>query len=452
MTTVLYIAMKLLPANPVRLSLVLALLFLPSLAWSMVYRVPKLVLDPIILLAVENFLPVLLRPVARALWVTLCAVMLLLEWNVFPESYGFYMGMIGTALNSSHGLSIAAIFVILTLFVFIPMPVPSAAVRRAFLIAAGACYFTAIFAKAIPWGKENLVWLRLPMLRAVQVAESDGDRLLHASVIGPSSDAQVAAYLYSEFERASPSFTPRKILVLLLESWGETPQALETLVNEISSPSRAVEAWGHTGFRGSTLPGEMRELCGHALNFERPAQIGPNCLPQKFARLGFDTAALHGYDGVFYYRNLLYPNLGFARSYFKSDMSTIAVCGGAFAGICDDAVADRAIKLLAAPGPRFVYMMSLTAHLPVDDKTLVRDYVAKYKSVLPGTVSQKVNRALISHVLTQLDRLAPWQCDTLVYFAGDHNPPLAVAEASALPLGMVPYLLVRLGASCNIAK
>lgn len=428
------------------------ILCLPSLAWSIIYRSPKVVLDVILFLPVEAFLISSLRPVFRVLWLILCGLMLLLEWNIFPESYGFYLSMFGTSLNSSHGRSIAAIFVLLIVFVFIPMPVPSAAVRRVFLIAASACYIVAIFTKVSPWGKENLVWLRLPMLRAAQVAVTDGDRFLNASVIGSGGDAQVAAHLYSELERPNPSFTPRKILVLLLESWGETPQALETLVSDISSPSRRVVAWGHTGFHGSTLPGEMRELCGHALDFERPTQLQPTCLPQKFAGLGFDTVAFHGYDGVFYYRNLLYPSLGFAQSYFKADMVNMAVCGGAFAGICDDAVADRAIELLAAPGPRFVYIMSLTAHLPVDDKTMVRNYVAKYKSVLPGTISQKVNRALISHVLTQLDRRAPWQCDTLVYFAGDHNPPLAIAEASALPPGKVPYLLVRLGASCNASN
>ncbi|MDH4742997.1 sulfatase-like hydrolase/transferase [Sphingomonas sp. CBMAI 2297] len=418
-------------------------LVLPSLAWSMVYRQPKLVADTLLMIPIELFLPKLARPFWRLAWITACGAMLLLEWNIFFESYGFYAHLLFEIALTGHGLAIIGAILFFAIFLFLPIPSPK---RRLQLLAIGTCaYLFVIGVKALPWGKEHLAWIRIPIVRALQVSISDGPRAFR-SVLGQDA-APVTHRLYDALS-ARPEAAPAKILIILVESWGERPADLAHIRDALAAmPSVSQIELGYNAFHGSTLPAEVRELCGMALDFAHPEKLNRNCLPRRFATAGYATTAFHGYDGFFYSRDIIYPGLGFQRSYFKPDLSALAECAGAFNGACDDAVVDNAVNLLARPGRQFVYMMSLTAHAPVAATSLARPYATTMLSALPGDPGQKLNRALIVRAVQRIHATMNGQ-DALLYIAGDHNPPGAEQEFQ-VPAGKTPYLLIRLSGAAQ---
>lgn len=429
-------------------TLIPRLLFLvaaPSIAWSLTYRSPKFVLDVVLLLALEPFLPRGLTIPVRLVWVLICGVMLLLEWNILPESYGFYLGMLSPVSGSQQGIATVAALTLLALFVAVPAQVRAFLQPRRTLAACLLIYVIAITAKVSPWGEVNLVDLRLPILRAAQVAATDGRRLFTDSVLGKDPPTDVVGGILHSMVLQHPDTVPEKLLVVVIESWGETPESLQKLLLTLTSQRMSILASGYTAYKGSTLPGEVRELCGHSLNFSRVNHLGAGCLPRILMQQGFHTTALHGYNGFFYYRNLVYPNLGFEDVFFKPELATLADCGGAFSGACDDAVVDTAVRLLLRPGKQFVYMMSLSGHEPVADETLGRAYVRLAEVPLGGSPSQTVNRALVARALHQVFEGLLKNERAWVYVVGDHNPPTLMSAEQTLPVGRVPYVLFNLG-------
>lgn len=411
-------------------------LILPSLAWSSVYRQFKLVADPLLLIPVELFLPRVARPLFRFVWIAACGMMLLLEWNIFFESYRFYAQLLASIALTGHGATILAAILLFALF--LALPLPRVRHRGRFLAVGATLYLAVVGAKMLPWGKEHLAWIRVPMLRAAQVAISDGPRAF-GSVVGDAGGL-ITHRLYDETARTPPSALPPKMLVVLLESWGERPDDLARLGTAVAVlPGVGRIETGYNRFHGSTLPAEVRELCGRKLDFAHPEALGGYCLPRRLAEAGYGTAAFHGYDGFFYSRDIIYPALGFQRSFFRPDLKNLPQCGGAFEGACDDAVLDRAIATINRPGRQFVYMMSLTAHAPVAAASLARPYVSAARLKIEGDQSQALNRALAMEAVRRM----AGSPGALVYIAGDHNPPGAEQELG-LPAGRTPYLLVRI--------
>lgn len=415
----------------------LSYLVLPTIVWSLVYREPKVVADVLPLAILEGFVWRPIARIARLLWCLLCVSMLLLEWNIFPESYQFYLTLMVRAASFPQGRAIAVGLGMLAVFAVLPRP------RRpapATAICGLALYALLFGAKIWPVTKPHLTWLRQPAPRAMQVAWSDLARVWTVSVAPDRYDArshghaQLAAWV-------AASDRPSKILVILLESWGETPADMARLVaatRRAASPTEAVA--GYTAYSGPTLSGEIRDLCGSVLSFRNvDASIG-QCLPRAAGRVGYSATAFHGYDGYFYSRQILYPQIGFTRTWFAPDFGDADRCGGAFDGICDDIVLAKAIDQLRAAGPQFVYMMSLSAHEPVALSLGDRAYVrATPGSSLNG---RRVNEALLRLAVAQARRIAhDGQEDVVLYVAGDHNPP--GEDARGLPAGKVPYLLMR---------
>jgi len=422
-----------------RIAVHLIIALLPTLAWSVIYRSPKVVLDPLILLAVEPFLFRWFRLPVRCMWLLLCGVALLLEWNIFPESYGFYLSLLPGVAGTPHGGSIIAALLLLAIFALLPRPEVPSRRRCCLLVGAAAIYLGMTLAKASPWGRENLVWMRVPALRAVQVMISDGDRLLRASIVGPGQ-SQITHRLYDMIRQPGPAARPPKILIVLLEAWGETPKDLRAIARELAMQNVGRVEYGYNRYHGSTLPSEIRELCGRNLDFQSFDNLGGECLPHRLAAEGYQSTAFHGYDGFFYSRNIVYPALGFQRIYFRTNLARLPECPGAFPGTCDDSVAGLALAELARPGKRLVYMMSLTAHEPVSPAVLAREYVTHAPTLGSPTQSQRINRALVWHIVEHLGRRLPK--GTLVYFGGDHNPPSE--SETDLPKNQVPYIMVRL--------
>lgn len=435
-----------LPSKPaVKLLRTTTLLLLPSMAWTLFYHKPKLVLDVLLLWGLEPFLPLLAQIIVRTLWISLCGSMLLLEWNIYPESYLFYLGMLPSISDSQQGLAVLATLLLLLIFILVPIGPVRIRYPKRLLLAILLVYSCTAALKLSTWGRENLVNLRLPFLRALQVAAISGQQIGSVSVVGNGDTVNVRGNFYERLRVMPTDVVPQKILVVMLESWGETPEGLQQLKNELTSESVVVLQDGYTPYRGSTLPGEVRELCGRKLDFREIGFSGEGCMPRNLKYLNYHTTAYHGYEGFFYYRNVIYPALGFDDIYFRPQLASQDQCLGAFKGACDDAVLDAALEKLFLPGKQFVYVMSLTAHEPVSEETLNRSYIKQAAKLPALSNTQRVNRSLITYTVKQVQAVGEsYDMPVWIYFAGDHNPPSDSEEYADIPSGHVPYMLIQI--------
>lgn len=420
-----------------------AYLILPSLAFSLVYRGPRLVLDPFLLLLVEAALPAWSRRMLRLAWILVCGAVVLMEWNIYPESYLFYASMLTRILFTPHGAGILGAMVFTMGFLLLPSRImqPNLKLLPVVLL----LYALAVASKGPIWMEQNHVWLRVPLGRAVQASIYERQRFGWSVTGGQDAAAfQVTHRLYDVLGQTPDAALPSKVMVFMMESWGERGGDLEVLRRGLMKiPGVDTVSSGYAQYRGSTLPGEVRELCGAKLDFKNPKALGGGCLPKRFRALGYKTTAFHGYEGIFYSRDVIYPALGFQKIYFKRNLKEAALCGGAFPGRCDDETAKLAIAAAARPGAQFTYMMTLSAHAYVDPKTLTRPYVAANPSGLKtGSDGQKLNRALIQQVVREA-AANPDLRGALLYFSGDHNPAEEAAMLG-LPDSQTPFFLVRL--------
>jgi hypothetical protein len=420
----------------VHTTLLVAYLVLPSLVWTLVYRDPKIVADVLLLLVLEGLSPGWMARTIRLGWCLLCGSMLLLEWNIFPESYAFYFGLMIRAASFPQGRAVVIGFLLLVAFMALP---PPRRTRRRTTVALLALYAALTVLKLAPQSKPYVVWLRQPALRALQVAWTDLPRLASSSVAPPAYDALTPGHVRLRSWIDEGDRAPDKVMILLLESWGQAPATFRRLVERMGSASGAslVES-GYTPYAGPTLAGEVRELCGRVLSFRSIDASLSDCLPKRSRERGYVATAFHGYEAYFYNRQIIYPQIGFSKSFFAPDLDGLDRCGGAFDGICDDAVLARALGQLGRPGRQFVYMMSLSAHEPVSPDMALRPYIRRIPGPLDGP---RVNAALIRLAVLQMAR-RDRDGDRVLYIVGDHNPP-GGEEAQALPPGKVPYILFR---------
>lgn len=242
-------------------------------------------------------------------------------------------------------------------------------------------------------------------------------------------------------------YRPDQIYINVMESWMDSRSGLAGL-EEVAKTAFGARL-KHTGsgykpWSGGTLNGELRELCGLVDPVTRIRDVPTDdCLPNVLAAQGYETIAAHGYKGMFYLRSLLYPRLGFKKTYFLEDVqASVPVCAGAFRGACD---LDLFKHVLQHDGSkhRLVYLMSLQSHEPVPD-VLMQGLVQKAEG---ETRAVLVARAYIIGVIRHLAAQPDLGCTARVYFVGDHPPPSIVNAGLEGAAPAVSYLQLDLAAT-----
>lgn len=409
-----------------------ALIFLPSATWSVIFRQPLFVSDPLLFVPLEMLLPRCLKLIFRFSWVFLVSYGLLIRWGIYPEAYAFYLNVALQSLGSpqSSAILVAVSFLFLTLFVPIGLSVSR---KHPALIFALALFCSLNFVKMAKGGQDWLASVKTPTLRAISHVVTDPSLAFF-------SRESVGAVMYDPLlADLSKRSAPPKVLIIVLEAWGENAQSLTAVKDQALSMGFDNVTAGFVSYRGATLAGEVRVLCGQSLDYADPRQSLIDCLPRRLSVSGYDTVSIHGNSGLFYYRHLLYPEIGFARRRFADELPQRTFCGGAFVGHCDDDVISDAFEELKAPGPRLVYVMSLSAHIPVSGAILSRGYIRSVPKQLVGQASQTVNRAAIILALSKAREL---KGRSIIYFVGDHNPA-GDLETTKVTDGRVPFLMVH---------
>jgi hypothetical protein len=247
---------------------------------------------------------------------------------------------------------------------------------------------------------------------------------------------------------------PRRMLVVLSESWGKLADdvAERMILEPVDTPAIAAkyEVSHHTvRFGGSTVPGEFRELCGVATTSvsPRPEQVpAGTCLPAQLRSLGYQTVAAHGFSGAFFNRQAWYPAVGFSEAYFARELSDAGVgparCGSVFRGLCDADVFSWLVRTFPDTGTRqFLYWVTLNAHMPVTPQTGMDCSLSEALKAPTICSLAALNRAVLQTV-------ADWAVsdsarDTVIVVVGDHPPPLANSRTRQLyDPDVVPYVVL----------
>jgi hypothetical protein len=176
-------------------------------------------------------------------------------------------------------------------------------------------------------------------------------------------------------------------------------------------------------FKGGTLNGELRGLCGLKINPMTLVLTEENisdCIPQIASKASWETYAVHGNTGGFYDRSNVYERVGFKHRFFYRELkgNGASVCDDAFSGICDgSAIATAIASMSPSSSKQFMHFMSLETHFPLPHNTDDLDIECrKMGSSYYIKVCDSV-RAIVNGIYSSA--IVP---DHIVIF-GDHPPP-----------------------------
>jgi phosphoglycerol transferase MdoB-like AlkP superfamily enzyme len=202
----------------------------------------------------------------------------------------------------------------------------------------------------------------------------------------------------------------------------------------------------------------MRVLCSRWSGFSALVYASDaHCLPHVMAAKGYATTALHSFEPQMFWREKVYPNMGFQQTLFRDALYARGArhCPGLFPGACDrDVPAIIGRQLRAAKQPQFIYWLTLNSHLPVigdamlDTQHCPPDLAAR----LPGHTMICRQAVVWRETLDSLDRMLadPALPPVDVLIVGDHMPPyFDQRDRSEFDPGAVPWLLLRARAASS---
>ncbi len=147
-----------------------------------------------------------------------------------------------------------------------------------------------------------------------------------------------------------------------------------------------------------------------------------NGLPWLLREQGYHAAAIHGYEGAFWNREVAYPGQGFEEFYSMEDLDASDMIG---LGISDKSMFKQAVDIMKTEQkPFFNFIITLTSHHPylldAEDATLKlreEDMDTKF-----GAYLQTIRYAdeAIGQLIQELKDAGLYE-DTVIAFYGDHH-------------------------------
>jgi len=339
--------------------------------------------------------------------------------------------------------------------------IPAAAIVMAALLSAGglfACdYFSGryqLFGSDMKKVHVNLV--RTPVLSTGYLVWKTYRR---KSGSGISMAIPSAARNLLGVSQASLLAARANFVVIVLESWGQIADPAAT--RQIASPYAATDLraryhvdLGTVPFKGPTVFGETRELCGQTFQngiAAASAQDLRACLPNFFAANGYATIGIHGFYPKVYDRMHWYPRVGFQTSLFKPDLDALGMrtCPGGLVGTCDADVVDwmtARLKLSNPEHPVYIHWASINSHIPVVD--VIGPEQARFcQNTSPALQDRTLCNwyTLVERVHLKVAQMAMAASlpPTAFVIVGDHAPPFSSSQRrSVFSQTQVPYVLL----------
>lgn len=369
----------------------------------------------------------------HVLFTLLSLASLLIGFNILPAYWAEYL--YGLAKGEFEGGSLTMLAVIALFYALLPF-IGRVSATRAERLMAASVFFVLLAVRVAVHGTNYSPALRTTAgtfaLAAVQTAtgrEANQGR-------EPASQDDFNPRLHDgEFQSAD------KILLFVMESWGERPEELAAIARALSDSGGGIKVVsGFVKYRGSTVHGELRSLCGL---LTKPSAMTSadyqNCAPRLLAGRGFRSHALHGYLPTYYGRDLIWRRMGFDATYFSPAFPEARFCPGAYHGVCDKALVEKAFSLSDGDGRSFVYALTIEGHEPV---ARAAERPATLRKIAPDlyyhSKSQLVSRQVIEAIHDSYVARAGEK--RVVFIVGDHVPP-SLKDVSPYDQGLVPYLM-----------
>jgi hypothetical protein len=409
----------------------------PTLLWSLFLQTLVICIDPLLLPIVEQKLPPRVARLCRWTWVALFSITMLYAWNIGPGTYLFY---IREALPFTPRFILCALVLATILLICF----------------AGQRHFLQRNGRASVW----IFWVGMVLLVAKTVLITD---MVHSPFFRQHLGSPVMSNIrmvvdginrnkngatvetpestFNFFVKHDKAVPPR-IVLMLIESWAETPDAIARIAGDISMQGFVVKKYGFTAYRGSTLSGEFRELCSTYVQpsdelIDKTSKL--NCAPSFLNSKKYDVVGLHGYRKLFYARGAFWDRFGVKRQIFREDLQALPDCPGPFPAICDENLIRYGVSLLDAGDKAFLYMLTVSSHEPIETSAL-QTRGKNFNEIAVVHPTQVITRRAISELLDRLKERQRHEC-TLIYVAGDHQPPSASAKGGIFEKGKVPYLV-----------
>ena len=427
--------------NTTRLLLDILWLLSPSLLWSVVFHDIALCVDPFLMQLLERRLSSRSIWLIRLAWMLAFFVAVLEVWNIAPQSYSFYLREALPYSPPSVLFCIGAALVVLLGF---------AAYRGINFLSRSRSYL--LFTVGVALLMLKLVFQQVGMTDPIH-AKSQAAKVAFMGYKLMSGDRAeriegTPERTFNSYIRAQEQL-PKKVILMVIESWGERPDELRKISAEMQSEKLQVLKAGFATYQGGTLNGEFRELCSHYVppDSSIDAMTDSECVPGKLGQMGYDVVGMHGYDKAFYARATFWRRFGISRELFKDSLHDLRRCAGAFDGVCDAAIIRRGVELLNSDtNKRFVYVLTLSSHEPLGLRAFDEPKAPFFQDIPVLHPTQIVTRHAISDLIVELGRTRDKSC-TLAYVVGDHQPPSGAARHDLFVENQVPFIAFK--ANCG---
>lgn len=225
----------------------------------------------------------------------------------------------------------------------------------------------------------------------------------------------------------------RGVLFVIVESLGRprSPALYEWLKNQLASADlddRFTIRAAEIPFAGATTSGELRSLCALTGSYRELDEVNAaECLPWRLRRLGWTTVGMHGFSGRMFDRRQWWPLTGLQETNFADTplFAAAPLCGSLFRGVCDERLVRQAVEALE-PGRRFVYLLTLNTHLPVEPRPLSTELASLCQNSGVHANSCQLTAQLGDVLRSVSVAVSATRHPPLVVIVGDHAPPFAL--------------------------
>jgi hypothetical protein len=188
-------------------------------------------------------------------------------------------------------------------------------------------------------------------------------------------------------------------ILVVFESLG-VPKDRSILSDLIRAyPEFDITILSHEG--GSTLPAEIRYLCGINGGFNDHSL----CITKQI-----DSRAMHGNTLAYFNRAELYHSMGFKKIFGQHELSGLETCNYSYTAICDRSLRQRLLQEVNnTKCSKFHYVLTIDSHFPY----------SKYSNHVSGLYGD------LSEWLETMKIIIKAYPGCQVVIVGDHPPPLS---------------------------
>jgi hypothetical protein len=237
------------------------------------------------------------------------------------------------------------------------------------------------------------------------------------------------------------------LVLILVESLGEPNLSSEKsnlfsgLYSENIKNKYEIDEGSITAF-GSTIHGEIRELCGGRLSQGIFGENADDCIPKMMVLAGYQTTAIHANYANVYGRNKWYPKMGFIN-YINTESENFPSnnTDNRWGSLLDTSLFQWLYKAPVNSKKRFEYILTVSTHLPA---VLIPGVNLSLSCRTNLNENACIHLSNLKSVLDEIAIFAVSRENTTFVIVGDHPPPFVnLSSKGAFKHAVVPYMILK---------